>query len=99
MNKAIRAAVVERSGGNCEACYKWGGESLHFDHIAGRRNGESVESGWMLCPVCDHLKTTNSPSALKWVQRFMTHCAIYGYAEQVKKCQLRLDWLVASGRA
>ena len=51
----------------------------------------------MLCPVCDHLKTTNSPSALKWVQRFMTHCAIYGYAEQVKKCQLRLDWISAKG--
>lgn len=97
MNAKIRAAVMKRADGNCEACFKWAGEALHFDHFAGRRNGESVESGWALCPACDHLKTTNDPNAKKWVERFMTHCALHGFAEQVKKCQLRLEWLAAKG--
>lgn len=90
MNRQIRAAVMARSDGLCEACYKWAGEALHLDHARGRRNAESLESCWALCPICDHLKTTNDPSARKWVERFMAHCFVYGYAAEVALAETRL---------
>lgn len=98
MNKAVRAAVVERSQGLCEACYQWGGESLHCDHFAGRRKGESVAKCWMLCPSCDHLKTANNPSAQKWVERWLAHCFVYGLAEEIKLAETRLAWIRAKGK-
>lgn len=97
MNKKVRAAVADRSGGLCEACYKWAGEALHCDHFFGRRNGESVSLCWMLCPPCDHLKTTNNPSAAKWLERWMAHCAVHGYREEVELAQNRLAVLAQKG--
>lgn len=96
MNKQVRQAVVERSGGFCECCSRYIGDEGHADHFFGRAKAvESVETVWLLCPPCDDDKTHNRPNAARWVERFMTFCALHGYVESVKRCQLRLEWIQA----
>ncbi len=84
MNKRIRATVVERAGGNCEACGKSLGpesERGHFDHFFSRRNSEEVETGWLICPPCDEARTQNRPSATYWLAAFALHALKHGYAD------------------
>lgn len=98
MNKSIRAAAVERSEGHCEACGKWAGEAAHCDHFFGRGHvAESLATVWMLCPSCDHHKTVNDPSNRWWVCLFESHAAKHGYADEVHRCEIRLEVLTQKG--
>jgi hypothetical protein len=83
--QATRAAVAARANGCCEACGARRGEALHWDHFHGRAREESVESTWMLCPRCDREKTESKPSRLWWLRRFLAHCELHLYAEQIRK--------------
>lgn len=101
MDKRVRQAVVARSDGFCECCSRWVGDDGTLDHAFGRKNApESVETCWYLCwEPCHAAKTRNDPDAATWVRRLQVFAALHGYVESVKKCQLRLEWLAASGRA
>jgi len=97
---SIRAAAVERSGGACESCGEWAGEAAHCDHFFGRGHvAESLETVWMLCPNCDLLKTNNKPSSAWWMREFRTHALIHGYADEVHRCNVRLEVLAQKGLA
>lgn len=85
MNKKLRAAVVKRAGGHCENCCAFAGEAGH--------------AVWLLCPKCDHEKTTNTPSRQVWLERFAIHCALYGYQAEVKLALVKLEALKAKGLA
>jgi hypothetical protein len=90
-------AVTRRADGVCECCF---GPALpgHRDHFHGRRNGTTTEGMWLLCWECDLKKTNNEPDAATWVRRFMTHCALYGYAAEIAQCETRLAVIAAKGR-
>lgn len=79
----IRAAVMRRADGRCEACTGPLGLSGVWDHWlggSGRRKAlESVETTWALCAYCNHQRTDNIPSAKHWNRRFQTHCDTHGY--------------------
>lgn len=82
MNKKLRAAVLARADGNCEAC----GFAVVFGHLdhwlsgnGRRRQSESVESCWILCLSCDLDRTANRPNAAHWNARFKAHCEKHGY--------------------
>lgn len=78
---AIRAAVMDRARGRCEAC----GEraALALDHWLGgigrRRQMESVETTWALCGECHRDRTENRPSAADWNRHFEAHARRHGY--------------------
>ena len=99
MDKRVRQAVVERSEGFCECCSRWVGADGTLDHFWGRAKApETVETCWFLCwDPCHFAKGQNDPSARVWVERFQVFSALHGHAEQVKKCQLRLEWISAKG--
>lgn len=91
MNRAVRAEVVARSEGECEACGRWVGDEGHADHFFGRgRVKESVSNCWFLCPPCDAKKTNNEPSASEWLSTFMAHCESHGYTAEYDRAQKRL---------
>lgn len=75
----IRDRCVSRSEGRCENpdCRRSATElyPAHWDHFFGRARAESVETSWMLCPDCDHLKTHSDPDAAAWYRRFLRHLA------------------------
>ena len=99
MNKQVRAAVVVRAGGFCEACFRYVGDEGHFDHFFSRRHGEDVETGWLLCWQCDDAKTHNRPSAAVWLGRFTLHASLHGYKEATERAQVKLAVLKQKGRA
>lgn len=100
MNKKLRAAVVKRAGGHCENCCAFAGEAGHADHFWGRAKvPEALSNVWLLCPKCDHEKTTNTPSRQVWLERFAIHCALYGYQAEVKLALVKLEALKAKGLA
>lgn len=97
MNRKVRAAVVLRSQGFCEACFRFCGDEGHLDHAFGRAKAEeTVENCWYLCgpstdrPGCDDDKTNNRPSARVWLERFGLHASLHGYADAAKRAQDKL---------
>ena len=98
VNKRVRAAVVERAAGCCERCWFWLGDDGHLDHFFGRKNApETISTCWYLCPKCDDAKTTNNPSARRWVELFIVHCGLNGYGAEAERASVRLDVLRAKG--
>lgn len=98
MNKKIRAAAVEHSEGNCEACGRFAGEAAHCDHFFGRKHAaETLANVWMLCASCDHHKTVNDPSCRWWVCVFRSHASKHGYENEAARCEIRLEVLTQKG--
>lgn len=98
--KKIRKAVAFRAVGACEACGKWiglSGEEGHLDHMQGRARSESVETCWLICPLCDFARTTNSPSATHWAMRMERHALRYGFDPEPYR--VRQSTLAAKGLA
>lgn len=91
MNKKIYAAVSKRAAGSCEGCFGALGESGHLDHFFGRKHApETVDNCWMLCLSCDDNKTNNRPSAIFWLEQFVAHCALRGYAVAAERAGAKL---------
>lgn len=86
MNAKVRATVLARSNGLCEACsapHGNLGEVDHWESGRGRRTQrESVETVWVLGLRCGCAKdrTANWPSAAEWNARRAAHCTRYGFA-------------------
>lgn len=92
---AIRAAVMERAAGKCEACFLSFGPLLtpELDHFFGRaRVPQAVSNCWALCRVCHRNKTDGSPSPEEWCGRFISHCQRYGYAAEASRARTRLHF-------
>jgi 5-methylcytosine-specific restriction endonuclease McrA len=92
----VRAAVIERARGKCEACGAWSGQ-LQLDHFFGRARSESPETCWALDGNCHKLKTNNRPSAQRWLTIFADHCLLLGYAEAEARARKRLAFVEARG--
>ena len=79
----IRAAVEKRSRGLCEACHGAFLQRGALDHWLGgtgrRRQMESIETCWLLCWSCNHMRTHNSPTSESWNRIFEAHCKAHGY--------------------
>lgn len=89
----IRAAVVARAKGRCEALTAMRILSdytdparhtgpLRADHWLGgagrRRQQQSTNTVWAICPGCDLLRTNNWPSAAWWNRIHEAHCRLHG---------------------
>lgn len=98
--RAVRAAVLERARGQCECgCgrpFVLGGPEL--DHFFGRARAESVQACWALRSDCHHRKTTATPSAEAWFERFRAHCIRYSYWAEAKRAASRLAYVEAKKR-
>lgn len=104
--KAIRAEVVKRAMGVCEASHYLSSPCrghLEMDHFRGgvgrRKAQESVAGCWMLCSSHHDEKTRNLPTAGTWLEVFAEHCRVYGYEAELAETQARLDSLEMQGRA
>jgi 5-methylcytosine-specific restriction endonuclease McrA len=80
----IRAVVVDRARGRCEACsFLPLLGLLEMDHFFGRgRTAQSVANCWLLCRMCHRAKTDNRPDAAFWLRRFIWHCHNHGYSDE-----------------
>ena len=99
VNKDVRQACVERSGGLCEACRAQPGAEL--DHFFSRRNSEEVETCWMLCAGpngCHRRKTDGVGGRIEWLTTFARHCCVHGYVEVVDRCLKEISWVWAKKR-
>ena len=90
MDKDVRAAVVNRADGCCEACGRGVGENGEFDHYFSRREADHVSTGWYLCRECHFRRTRNEPSAQHWIRRFMEHCKKFGFEVSHQRAAARL---------
>jgi hypothetical protein len=106
--KDIRAAVMARADGKCEACGRPPSFfSLEMDHFFGRvRVKQSERNCWGLCHVCHEDKTKNSPDPGHWLHRFWAHAEEHGYPEEagmavrlLGKHQAKATLSEAAGRA
>lgn len=97
--KDVRAEVLKRAGGFCEACGAPGTDlaPLEMDHFFSRRNSESVGSCWMLCRQHHREKTDNAPSATYWLCLFFQHATTRGYWVEAKQAERRMAFLDARG--
>lgn len=91
----IRAAVMNRAAGDCEACsFGFDGTALSrldLDHFFGRvRVKQSERNCWALCRICHREKTRNDPSAAHWLERFIKHAEKHGYSEEAGMATRRL---------
>jgi hypothetical protein len=92
----IRARVVERSGGKCEACLDplTSANPGEWDHVLGgvgrRIQQQSVESTWFLHATCHRERTANQPSARHWWEIFRAHALRAGYAAMVREAEKHL---------
>lgn len=82
--REIRATVMRRADGGCEACHI--GAKLEMDHWLGgagrRREKQSAATCWALCagPLgCHRMRTENRPNAAWWNERFREHCTRHGF--------------------
>lgn len=91
----IRAAVMERADGYCEACPMRDLLPLELDHAFGRRGEQSHRTCWALCRWCHKSKTLNQPSAAEWLGRFISHCHRHGYDAEAKRARARLHFVEA----
>lgn len=91
--KEIRAAVMERAGGKCEACglaWEWN-DGPELDHFFPKgRTPQSVETCWAIHTSCHMEKTANEPSAEWWLEKFCEHAAKYGYGNEGSRANNRL---------
>ena len=72
-DRKVYESVAARSRGLCESCMRNADE---MDHFFGRaKGGTTVAIVWNLCRRCHREKTDNRPSAVRWLERFIRHCA------------------------
>jgi hypothetical protein len=80
--KELRGAVMERARGTCEGCCL-PSKVLVMDHWLGgggrRRQRQSIETCWALCPGCDGRRTRNEPGAAYWNGVRADFCRAKGY--------------------
>lgn len=93
----VRALVMARSLGLCEACVKdlTPADPGELDHFFGKARAESVESCWLLCRACHRAKTDNKPSAAWWLDKFGGHARFSGYHAEAERARARLEGIVA----
>lgn len=95
----VRASVMSRAGGKCEACAREVGDypaRVDLDHFWGRGRGrQRLQNCWALCPDCHYLKTLNDPNAEHWLKAFQEHCRKHRYWSELAQAQRRLDGIVA----
>lgn len=96
----VRGEVMKRASGCCEHCgaSETDFSPLELDHFFGRARAESVETCWALCRACHRRKTDNTPSAASWLQAFVTHAGLRGFADARSMAIRRFNALVLSGR-
>jgi 5-methylcytosine-specific restriction endonuclease McrA len=98
----LRALVVKRAEGTCEACGS-GQMGLEVDHFFGgngrRKALEAKETCWALCHSCHLNKTNNRPSPAYWLRAFASHAEKHGFGEAWQQTVKRLSSLDAQGRA
>ena len=101
MNATVRAQVFARAEGLCECgCGEPLGDSGHLDHFFGRAKApENERTCWALHWRCDHLKTTNTPSAAAWLRKFIAHCLKHRYELEAQAADVKLFVLAAKGLA
>lgn len=93
----IRARVVERADGYCEACRlpftpANPGELDEFLGGFGRRQQMmAVETSWLIHATCHREKTDNRPNARTWICLFLVHCSKWGYTEIHQLVERRLE--------
>ena len=86
----IRSWIIGRSGGKCENCGAWRGESLQIDHFFGRSRDRSYSGCWGLCADCHYDKTNNRPSRSVWLETFLIHSTELGNESTAAKCRALL---------
>jgi hypothetical protein len=99
VNKAVRAAVMARADGRCEACKAAPAEEA--DHFRGRARSETLETVWMLCAGpsgCHRRKTDNVGGRIEWLTTFARHCAVHRYFETLDWCLKEIAWVWAKNR-
>lgn len=89
----IRAAVMKRADGACEACRRLFTEDMpgQMDHMFSRREPQTERSCWALCFGCHKIKTLNSPSAEAWLRGFWGHALKHGFREEAERARRRLE--------
>lgn len=74
---SVRAAIMERANGVCEACLQpeqpW--NPLEYDHFFGRtkKGAREVDAGWGIHAGCHREKTRNFPTRKFWLEMFRAH--------------------------
>lgn len=98
---AIRQACLQRAEGKCECgcdapaidwdrSYSFPEAKAELDHFFGRGKAkQSVETCWILRANCHREKTNNRPDAAAWLERFIAHCARYGYGQALRVASAR----------
>lgn len=90
--KEIRAAVMERADGKCEACGVSPPTDLH--HVFGRvRVPQSVRNCLALCRVCHSRFTDNMPSAVVCWGFAAQLLRGLGFIPEAERCAARADAL------
>lgn len=91
----VRRQCVERAACLCECgC----GRTIsrltgELDHFFGRGKAPTtVDTCWMLSPVCHHWKTDNFPSKAYWLAKYACHCKRHGYAAALAAVRKKQDW-------
>jgi 5-methylcytosine-specific restriction endonuclease McrA len=93
----VREQVMKRADDTCESC-GMGALHLEMDHFFGgslKRILERLETCWVLCRMCHHLKTNNSPDRAHWLKRFIEHATRHDYAAEADIALGKLEalWL------
>lgn len=106
-------ACWERCGGICECgcmqpVLRWNGWTAgippnvvaQLDHFFPRREGQSVETCWILRASCHLSKTRNEPDAASWFRKFIIHARMHArtdptgnYERALRKAQDRLAFV------
>lgn len=93
----IRAAVMSRANGRCEACglEQTFGTDLQMDHFWGRGKArQTVENCWAIGRYCHSQKTDNHPSAEHWLHRFAEHARKHHYWKEVTRANERMHFVL-----
>lgn len=101
VTEKVRAEVLARSRGCCEACAEPFTELQPFemDHFFGRaKAAQKASNCWGLCRICHREKTHNRPNAAHWLSLFVRHCERHGYRAEKRRAQDRL-YVVSTTRA
>lgn len=94
--KEIRAAVMKRANGWCEACgsaliYSTNAPTL--DHMVGRKRApQSERNCWALGWRCCHArKTDNIPSANHWRHAFIAHASRHSFFAEAAMVRAEME--------
>lgn len=99
----IRAEVVKRADGCCEACVRRLSPQFdpgELDHFWGRGKApQSVANCWLLCRLCHRRKTDSLPARTYWLERFETHARFHGHMAEARKARSTIDSLALADAA